>query len=72
MSVNGNGKIPPAKGLSYLTWAQVEQIDARLASLAAYAAMEKSGMQMFLQVNENGMLVSCGQTMLIEKIKPGR
>lgn len=64
------GRVPPAKGLSYLTWAQVEQIDARLASLAAYAEQTRCGVQMFLQVNENGMLVSCGQTMLIEKIKP--
>ncbi|GIK36541.1 MAG: hypothetical protein BroJett011_03740 [Chloroflexota bacterium] len=65
-------RVPPAKGLSFLTWAQIEQIDARLASLAAYAQASGAGVQMFLQVNENGMLVTCGQTMLIEKIKPGR
>lgn len=66
------GRIPPAKGLSYLTWAQIEQIDARLASLATYAEQSRTGVQMFLQVNENGKLITCGQTMLIEKIKPTR
>ncbi len=63
-------RVPPAKGLTFLTWAQIEQIDARLASLAAYAEQTHTGVQMFLQVNENGMLTTCGQTMLIEKIKP--
>lgn len=63
-------RVPAAKGLRFLTWAQVEQIDERLASLAAYAEQTRTGVQMFLQVNENGMLTTCGQTMLIEKIKP--
>lgn len=65
-------RVPPAKGLTYLTWAQIEQIDAKLTSLAAYAVQTRTGAQMFLQVNENGMLVTCGQTMQVEKIKPGR
>lgn len=66
-----SNRVPPARGLTYLTWAQIEQIDAKLASLAAYAEQTRSGVQMFLQVNENGMLVTCGQTMQVEKIKPG-
>jgi len=63
-------RVPPAQGLSYLTWAQIEQIDTQLAQLAASARQMQRGAQMFLQVNENGMLVTCGQPMVIEKIKP--
>lgn len=65
-------KVPPARGLSYLTWAQIEQIDARLATLAQYAETSKRGIQMFLQLNENGMLVMAGQEMIVEKITPRR
>lgn len=64
-------RVPPAKGLSYLTWAQVEQIDARLCSLAAYAQQTHAGVAMFLQLDDRGLLVSSGQPMMIEKIKPG-
>jgi hypothetical protein len=65
-------RVPAARGLSFLTWAQVEQIDARLASLAAYAKASGCGVQMFLQVNENGLLTSCGEPMIVHKVKPGR
>lgn len=65
-------RVPAAKGLTYLTWAQVEQIDAKLASLAAYAEQSHTGVAMFLQLDDRGLLVSSGQPMGIEKIKPGR
>jgi hypothetical protein len=31
-----NRRVPPAKGLTCLTWPQVEQIDAKLASLCSF------------------------------------
>lgn len=64
--------VPPAKGLNFLTWAQIEQLDARLLALAAQARESRCGMQIFLQLNENGMLTTCGQPMVMEKIRPGR
>lgn len=65
-------RVPPAKGLSFLTWAQIEQIDARLARLAAYAEQRGCGVQWLLQLNENGMLNLQGYEMVVEKIKATR
>ena len=64
--------VPPARGLKYLTWAQVEAIDQRLVSLAAYASQTKTGVALMIILNENGRLVALGEPVVISKIKPGR
>jgi hypothetical protein len=64
--------VPPAKGLTYLTWAQLEQIDARLASLASYARETGQGVHLSLVLNGNGRLTGCGMPMLMEKLAASR
>lgn len=63
---------PPAKGLRMLTWAQIEQIDARLVSLATYARETGQGVHLSLILNGNGRLTSCGMPMLVEKLAASR
>lgn len=63
-------EVPPADGLSFLTKAQVERIDVRLASLSAYATQSGSGVHLTLIINGNGRLIGFGTPMLIEKIEP--
>lgn len=70
--VNGSpaNRVPPAKGLTFLTWAQIEEIDARLAAAAIANRNERRGGILGLFVNENGRLIGVGMVMAIEKVNP--
>lgn len=62
---------PPARGLTQLTWKQVEELDAKIRSLCAYSEM--TGEEIHLPIIiRNGKPVKVGQPMLLEKFKPTR
>ncbi len=63
--------VRPAAGLLQLTWAQVEELDAKIASLCAYT--EASGEEIHLPlIIRNGKPIKVGQPMLLKKFKPTR
>lgn len=60
---------PPAGGLKQLTWAQVEQLDARIRLLCAWT--ESNGNEVILPiVIRKGKPMRIGQPLLIEQFKP--
>lgn len=61
--------IPPAPGLNFLTTRQLTELDAKLAELSAQSRRAGQGMQLTLILNENGMLTSFAEPLLVSKIK---
>ncbi|MCB0207730.1 MAG: hypothetical protein KDJ52_00280 [Anaerolineae bacterium] len=63
--------VPPAKGLTKLTWRQVEELDAKISSLCAHTQSLKNDEEVHLPiVIRNGKPVRIGQPMLMEKFSP--
>ena len=63
--------VPPAKGLTQLTWPQVEELDAKIRSLCVYTM--ETGKEVVLPiVVRNGRPIKIGQTLLLEKFSPMR
>jgi hypothetical protein len=63
---------PPAKGLRILTWQQVEELDARINLLCAYAEQTGEELMMPIYVSLRGMPVKIGRPAILDKFKPGR
>jgi hypothetical protein len=63
--------VPPAKGLTQLTWAQVEELDAKIRSLCVYT--EATGQEIHLPIIiRNGKPIKIGEPMSIKKFSPTR
>ncbi len=62
--------IPPAQGFSFLTWAQIEQIDAELKRVAEYARSFGCQAHLVLTINENGWLINSGAPMACQRLRP--
>lgn len=63
---------PPAKGLQILTWQQVEELDARISSLCAYAEQTGEELMLPLYVSRNGKPVKIGRPAILDKFEPAR
>jgi hypothetical protein len=72
MKVTTVQEYKPAKGLTQLTWPQVEEIDAKLRSLCVYAEQTGQEVMLTIFINRNGKPVSIGQPLLVERFSPAR
>lgn len=64
--------VPPAQGLSFLTWAQLEQIDVELKKVAEHARSLGAPAHLVLTINENGWLVNSGAPLFCRRLIPTR
>lgn len=60
----------PAEDLTLLTWSQVIELDAKIASLCAYAAATGKEVALQILINRNGKPYRIGDPLKFEKFNP--